>query len=288
MKRLFIIGNGFDLEHYLPTSYTDYRVWLNKNFRKFLEVLEEIYCFSSGIDYKFLWSEFEKALGLFDIEEIYNNGSAEIEFDEEHMLRTSANIEDYFEELGNIINDTFQVSFKQWISSVNNTEASPSEKYCFTSNDNFLTFNFTNTLERIYGISSKCILHIHGSIDNNCDLEIGYKEDGYHIFQSDPEGYVYEENSKGYIYASLCQLRKDTINILKRNNGRIISLLNGISEINVIGFSYSEIDFEYFEFIKNNLYREILWKFYYHNNRDLKAAQLYSKELGITPIYLKC
>lgn len=123
-------------------------------------------------------------------------------------------------------------------------------------------------------------MHIHGCIDHNSDLEIGYKEEVSHIFLPDPEGYVYEENSKDYIYASLCQLRKDTRNILKRNNKRFIRLLNGISEINVIGFSYSEIDLDYFEFIKNNLYHD--------NNRDLKAAQLYSKELGIIPIYLNC
>lgn len=47
------------------------------------------------------------------------------------MFRTSAKIEDHFEKLGNIITANFQVSFKEWISSVNNTEAFASEKILF-------------------------------------------------------------------------------------------------------------------------------------------------------------
>ena len=32
MKKLFIIGNGFDLAHKLPTRYSDFKNYLTKNF----------------------------------------------------------------------------------------------------------------------------------------------------------------------------------------------------------------------------------------------------------------
>lgn len=288
MKRLFIIGNGFDLAHKLPTSYADYREWLKQYYPQFLEVLEEIYCYSSYVDEETLWSEFEQALGMFDIEEIFNNLSAELDFDEDHMFRTSANIEDYFEELGNIITDNFQISLKEWLISVDNLHISPLERYTFTEGDNFLSFNYTNTLERLYGINSAHILHIHGYLNNDHELTIGYKDDGLSKFDIDPDGYVFEENAKNSIYTALYQLRKDPKRILNQHKEKILSFLDNISEVNVIGFSYSKIDFEYFEFIRRCIACRIKWNFYYHNNEDLVLAQRYSKNLSINPNYLRC
>lgn len=46
MKRLFIIGNGFDIAHGLPTRYLDFREFLEKNDFSFFERVFEIYKYS--------------------------------------------------------------------------------------------------------------------------------------------------------------------------------------------------------------------------------------------------
>lgn len=63
MKRLFIIGNGFDLAHNLPTNYLDYRTFLksspeNANFYLDMEKTYEIYEFAD-----YWWCDFETNLG---------------------------------------------------------------------------------------------------------------------------------------------------------------------------------------------------------------------------------
>lgn len=52
--KLFIIGNGFDLGHGLPTRYWDFRCFLEENYYDFL-------------------AEFERAYGLFQFEEPWSN-----------------------------------------------------------------------------------------------------------------------------------------------------------------------------------------------------------------------
>ena len=62
MTKLYIIGNGFDLYHGLPTSYTDFYEF----GKKLLDEIEEFYMLdiSSAIP----WSDFENSLGKYDWE----------------------------------------------------------------------------------------------------------------------------------------------------------------------------------------------------------------------------
>lgn len=60
---LYIIGNGFDLAHGMPTKYDDFKRWLVENDR--IDVIQELqHAFPStkGGNY-LLWSDFETALG---------------------------------------------------------------------------------------------------------------------------------------------------------------------------------------------------------------------------------
>ena len=61
MKRLVIIGNGFDLHHKMKTNYLDYRDFLLRMGKK--EIVE---CFESDDEFtiEYLWNNIEKFLGL--------------------------------------------------------------------------------------------------------------------------------------------------------------------------------------------------------------------------------
>lgn len=64
MKRLFIIGNGFDLVHDLPTKYLDYRIFLKNSSENdsFCMDMEQAYGLNEFTDY--WWRDFETNLGL--------------------------------------------------------------------------------------------------------------------------------------------------------------------------------------------------------------------------------
>ena len=69
---LYILGNGFDQAHKMPTGYRDFRRWLVENNR--FDVIQE---FQSAFPAKkdddyLLWPQFEKALGEYDLDTVIN------------------------------------------------------------------------------------------------------------------------------------------------------------------------------------------------------------------------
>lgn len=80
MNRMLIVGNGFDLEHGLKTTYWDFREYLEENHLDFLIAFEKMYNFYPidfgdpyvGKDaqrkreetvYNMLWEKFEELMG---------------------------------------------------------------------------------------------------------------------------------------------------------------------------------------------------------------------------------
>lgn len=66
MKRLIMVGNGFDLHHKMKTKYTDYRNYL-------LSIGEDniVACFekSDELAPKYVWNRLEEAVGLLPYED---------------------------------------------------------------------------------------------------------------------------------------------------------------------------------------------------------------------------
>ncbi|EMF0244167.1 hypothetical protein NSY06_002588, partial [Enterococcus hirae] len=71
MTKLYIIGNGFDLAHELPTSYEkDLKTILEENDKKLFELVNNLYFVLNPNSQDDYWSEFEKHIGeITDIEQ---------------------------------------------------------------------------------------------------------------------------------------------------------------------------------------------------------------------------
>lgn len=82
--KLFIIGNGFDIGHGLPTGYWDFRTFLDLVYPEFLRSFEEHYDIYPGMSAeakkKTLWSRFESNLANIDEDTIIEIGTS-IELD---------------------------------------------------------------------------------------------------------------------------------------------------------------------------------------------------------------
>lgn len=73
-KRLYIIGNGFDLYHGLPTSYKCFNCFMCREHPEDHERIGRIF---DSKDTSMLWCKFEEKLGELDVSGlIYNNLSA--------------------------------------------------------------------------------------------------------------------------------------------------------------------------------------------------------------------
>ena len=268
MPNLFIIGNGFDLAHGLPTRYSKFREFLRTKYG----ADEYAYLVSPSpqgdgfgnvwVDSKEVanlvtrmlrdacadelrdacedeyWSDFENALGYFDYAEFFEDVE---EYDREgdvHFYRTFYNIEDIADNLLFCIPHIKDL-FQEWIGTIDISSTSPKPHFAEIINptaDFFLTFNYTSTLATIYCCQNIC--HIHGK--QGADIYVGHGDDNVECFED--SRYGSEEDLKRLKRA----LRKDTPKALSLHQGFFDELV-AINCVYSIGFSYSCVDLVYIE-----------------------------------------
>lgn len=136
MNRMLIVGNGFDLEHGLKTTYWDFREYLEENHLDFLIAFEKMYNFYPidfgdpyvGKDaqrkreetvYNMLWEKFEELMGNPDIGSMIN--ASECILDDLNLDGGNIGIEDtmddYWENEYGFIQQ-FPDYVKEWIEQI--------------------------------------------------------------------------------------------------------------------------------------------------------------------------
>ena len=299
MAKLHIIGNGFDRFHNLPTSYWHFHEWLLKNGANgFVESLEWFFSEKLQNDQNLLWCDFEKALGRCDMEESY-----------EICTQSSEELKGELSRYLTEINDTITVNFVnplrhdmpelfiQWIHSINEeisgrqpiTEINPMLRG-FEREGLFLTFNYTDTLEQLYGVPSENICHIHNRVAQDETPIVGHNTQ----FKMDEpiEMTLGERQEK--------KAMEDTLNGLKkqhgtniRNNSHFFNRINqDIDMILVYGHSVGDIDMPYFRYIKNHVNPNAIWWISYLTEQDYENIKTIHKKLKlkreqVIPFFMK-
>lgn len=161
--KLYICGNGFDRHHKLPTGYDDYRIHLEKHNPALLKEYDQFPYLTETADLD-RWADVEAALCI-DYDELFyesvhenypdlNNDSDsrwyEIDIDIDILTR--------------FINDFTGRCFFEWISKAEQHEAVADLN--LDKDALYINFNYTNTIQRLYGIPEDSILHIHGALKN--------------------------------------------------------------------------------------------------------------------------
>lgn len=291
IKRLYIIGNGFDCHHGIKSSYNDFKKWFYCNdkelFNEFVELFPSALNKIDTFDY--WWADLE--INLSEVQGIYNylrklivSGTDYSDFGYCTIRDSQINAINAFD----VFVVKFMDEFKKWLCQLNEPN---SNKVNFeVDNSLFLNFNYTQTLEIFYGIPQSQIMHIHGCISDENSIIMGHdsiEEDLIHLLEkeeydgantrfdnsfSSDEMYSllhfgYDKAFSGAIKCSL-NLQKGVTSIIK-NNISFFDKLDGVDEINVYGFSFSEIDMPYIEKI-NEIAPFAKWTIYYHSNRDFR------------------
>ena len=266
---LQVIGNGFDIAHEMKTSWRDFNEWLK------LSGHSKLICFleaNNGMKTD-LWKDFEKALGEYDINHVYNQCTEDIEIDYDHMMRSAFAIEDSPDIELLPRKEELVRCFSQWVESIwISEEPLPIE---VPQEARYLTFNYTETLEKLYGISSANVFHIHG---DTRDPVFGHGN--YYDRHDNNADTTYQIAAKEKIIGVMNELHKDVNGIIAKYKGYFESL-NDINQIIVMGHSYGEIDFPYFARLKEVVSSDCIWRLGWHADTDKYAATSMSKKLNI-------
>lgn len=199
--------------------------------RILFQMLEKMYY---DLEEEYLWCDFEDDLGNLDYDEYFSLFT----YDDEKPFVQGYQHEDVASDL-KICVSFIKKLFSYWIDTIELKK--PLKKYykIFSDDDIFLTFNYTETLEKLYDINPENICHIHGVKGEEIIVGHGEEYNGYESIKF--------AGMSGCILSQLHEILRKDVNKAYSNNYNFFKNLENrnITDIYCIGFSLSTID-EYY------------------------------------------
>ncbi|MDE6560283.1 MAG: bacteriophage abortive infection AbiH family protein [Muribaculaceae bacterium] len=299
-RHLYLIGNGFDLHHGINSGYTDFRNWLEKTNNDLFYQINEIYEVSDKDKW---WSDFENRLAMLNAVQLaahfaYENNpyylSNHCEFGwDQAAIEVELQLDRLFSELRGY--------FHEWIAQLN-TPLQDKKIQLDIQDTFFINFNYTKTLENLYGVSPKKILHIHGCVDSDDNFILGHGKDYQeiqkmnHVEIPKPTASLSEEEISEYyesffgtqeheklalesaIRGILSQ--KKPVHDIIRKNIEYFESINDVGIIHVYGLSLSDVDMPYFDYFAKKK-RNALWIFSDIQNKNIRRIEWFCKNKNI-------
>jgi len=241
MKVLYIVGNGFDLWHGLPTSYGDF-------YSRASEVLSEFEeYFVQYNDCSIPWSDFENNLGEYDWQTLFQEQELPDFQSESFKPSMMYGLEDGITEQTESLVSGITEEFETWINTIDVGFANP--KISFEPDSIFLSFNYTSTLQTVYGIEPDSVKHIHGNVDVNEPLIFGHCETREEESEIDDEGNSNRtmlSDSENAARHPFYAFQKPVENILEIFTPWMNSL-DDVDAFVILGHSLNRVDIPYFQ-----------------------------------------
>lgn len=193
-SKLVIIGNGFDLCHGLKTNYRDFleSEYCSDQLKKGLSEIEDYVKTKQNIE--------DEGINLWtDMEYMYYR--AMVSIDEEDFTKV--------ENFNNII-EKFKMEFMRYLDNClqyDEVKKRDDLQLLLNEADWILDFNYTNTIEAVYGISDpKKHIKVHGSIKDNY-IVLGFPNT-YSSYNDHLKKFIEDINSDKII----CRYNQNTFN----------------------------------------------------------------------------
>ena len=315
MENLYIIGNGFDLYHGLDTRYQSFANFLAKVNSEIYDLIITYYGlpdisdeFVSDYDYD-MWSTFEAALANLDYEQVLDDNSdyaanpGSPEFRDRDWHAYQFEMEFIIEKLTTGLISIFNL----FILNVEYPKSISGSQISVNPNSLFLNFNYTNTLERYYGIPERNICYIHNKVqadeskiilghgidpDNFIEEEVvppsGLSDEEmqqWEEFMSDQYDLSYE-SAKEEILTYYTKSFKNTDWII-RDNINFFDGLASIENVYIMGHSISPIDIKYFETVKKRIGGHAIWHVSYYSDNEMEKYRKKILNLGVSETNIK-
>lgn len=264
-KKLFLIGNGFDRWQGLSTSYDQFKRYYRNNIYTVAKELhikttvneagtlitpvEKIYSEifrPEALTEEFFWN-FESSTALLDDQNII------IYFQKSN--RGLYNLQETVREAREIL----QKVFGEWIKSI---VIDPIDSgYRFDDSCYFINFNYTDTLEKRFGVDEKNDYHIHGEAADPESIIFGHSTHPETAFRELMEQKFIRtfDGKKSKRLQGLYLIEDALYETDKHVQDNIDDLcefmtldgvhIEDITDIYVLGHSFAEPDYEYFKFL---------------------------------------
>ena len=296
-KRLYIIGNGFDIHHGINSKYSQFKKWLEDNQDEYNALYLLYNHFHVDGDF---WNEFENSLSKFNISEFAENETQENypDFTSDNFAR-ELDMAIYQSEQDFVrITDEIKCAFHDWICSLNSPN--PQKQLNLHAGDSFfINFNYTKTLENLYHIPTSHICHIHGCVDSDEGFILGHGEvvsessnsdelpdycdtpekiEAFYDSHYDP---VLDNVTETIVNSVNTFLKKDVQGNID-NHYDIFRNLNLLEEMHIYGWSFSPIDTPYLdEILKNNDMSKLYWNISWYSENDKVKANMFLSKYGV-------
>lgn len=280
---LYIIGNGFDLHHEIPSHYCDFGEYVKSLNSRLYRIFERYIPCNDD------WSKFEEALADTDVELILDDiplayyGAADWS-DSGHS--------DYqyeVEKLAGALSNELKQIFTHWIL----TLQIPNSLTCqipllnLDLGARYLTFNYTDTLEKLYHVSSDKILYMHNkAIDLTSDLILGHAFNPINRSSLNQDCDLESQDpritdAKDILDNYFSSTYKPVDRVIREHEFFFDSLTN-INKIYVLGHSLSSVDAPYFKQIVSRVANsEPDWTVTYYCDSEIFDFKKTLLELGV-------
>jgi hypothetical protein len=307
-KSICIIGNGFDLHHWNEkkpnTSYEAFGLFLQKNEPKIHDLFSNFFPLEGN------WNHFEISLSEIDMEQFSDFVMEEIgnyldDSDPHRFGEASWEAKKYIELLTTkmrealhafIHGESYQLGGIQYPQNINDIQIN------LPKNALYLSFNYTNTLERYYGIPESRICYLHGKSGRGEELIIGHGVDPTTLENSEPSPVMPDNLSpeeqemwydqagdqdspsydlaKGEVEQYWNKSFKNTQSIIK-SNASFFQQYERLDKVVIMGHSLSEVDLPYFKEIKKRVSPDAYWDISFHTNDEENYLKNTVLRLGV-------
>lgn len=282
---LYLIGNGFDLMHRVPSSYYNFRDSLGKknSLRNDLEMV---------LTAEDIWADFENSLGTLNLNLMGSRDIIDMWLDNCGFYDEDGDAAEFYmavetavEPISNLVN-SLPPAFRRWVEQLEvGTDDRPLIALVHPQGK-VLDFNYTEFIETLYGVKEVC--YIHGSRREKKKLILGHKPGVVgNICETSrkPRNYrqavidVAQDNVFDLIGQYDEDLTKNSQEIIK-NHQDFFDGLACIDQIIVIGHSISPVDWDYFIEVKKKA-ENAHWYFGIYGLNDLRNMTELIKSLNI-------
>ncbi|HAT8537705.1 TPA: bacteriophage abortive infection AbiH family protein [Vibrio vulnificus] len=289
MNKLYIIGNGFDLHHGLPTSLTGFRDYSKHS--KFHRLYENgVFMMSANQTLDEHWQQLETNLANFDVDALIEYAGQYYD-DDPHENQFIYEVENAI----GALTVGLKKDLNSYLSLAESRTVEDGKVLPIDTSARFLCFNYTNTLERIYNISSDRICYIHGKL-NSTDAPIvvghGIEASDYKAPPSIDISTLAEEEveafsdsySPDYEYAVseahgyFKKNHKDTAACVQASSTFLQSLVD-IERVVILGHSLALIDKPYFDYVNKIVGSNCQWWASYYPSSEEEAIRSRLEEI---------
>lgn len=249
-RKLYIIGNGFDLHHGIPSEFADFKEFVRDHDYDLLKTIES-YLLPIRED----WKDLESALATVEVEGIMN--------DLEHFM-TSYGADDWSDsghhdfqyEVGRAVERLsieLRHRLRQWVRQlpIPTPETAPVRLRTIDPAALFLTFNYTRTVQELYSVPDTHILHVHGRADLSGDnLILGHAWNRRERLSLNDRADIEKLDTRlieahGILDRYFSDTFKPSARLIHEHRSFFERLAN-LEEICVLGHSLSSVDRPYF------------------------------------------